>query len=107
MRLYLFAFFFIIPLSFLTFSCKSNPSTLDGEVPTILVQMFDDASVSALEENYAMYGLHYKKVVSKPMHIYIFEFSTEKITAIELIELLKKSDLVKETQQNRNVKLRN
>lgn len=90
-----------------SFSCKSKTSTQTEEPKTILVQVFDDASVALLEENYSEYELRKEKVVSRPMHIFLFTFNTNKIKETELIKQLKTSDLVKEAQSNKNVQSRN
>jgi len=90
-----------------SFSCKSKTSTQDEEPKTILIQVFDDASVELLEQNYSEYELRKEKVVSRPMHIFLFSYNTKKIIETELIKQLKTSDLVKEAQSNKNVQSRN
>ena len=90
-----------------SFSCKSKTSTQAEEATTILVQVYDDASVELLEQNYSEYELRKEKVVSRPMHIFLFTYNTNKIIETELIKQLKTSDLVKEAQSNKNVQSRN
>lgn len=99
--------FFLLLASSLTFSCKNLPNTIDEENSTVLVQMFNDESVPFLEEEFAKYDLLVEKPVSRPTYIYLFKFNSGKIIDSTLIKLLKKSGLVKEAQQNRNVQIRN
>ncbi|MEM7087656.1 MAG: hypothetical protein AAF489_15855 [Bacteroidota bacterium] len=89
------------------FSCKSKSSTPLEEDKTILIQVYNDTSVAILEQNYSAYELRKEKVVSRPMHIYLFTYNTNKIIETELIKQLKTSDLVKEAQSNKNVQSRN
>ncbi|MDC8004070.1 hypothetical protein POV27_08395 [Aureisphaera galaxeae] len=88
-------------------SCKSKDAAQDSEKNTVIVQLHDSESVVQLEESHTEYSLKKEKVLSRPMHIFLFRFNSEKIQNTELVELLKKSDLVKEAQLNRNVTLRN
>jgi len=91
----------------ISFSCKSKSSTQVEEVTTVLVQVYDDTSIALLEQNFGKYTLLKEKVVSRPMHIYLFTYDSKKIIEEELIKQLKTSDLVKEAQSNKNVQLRN
>lgn len=86
---------------------KGEPSDTNQKATTVLVQLNNKDSISELEQNFKKYNLGKEKVVSKPMHIYLFTFNTKKITDKALVELLKLSDLVKEAQQNKNVQTRN
>lgn len=88
-------------------SCKSKSSTPVEEATSILVQMYDDTAITLLEQNYSEYKLLKEKVVSRPMHIYLFTYDSKKIVEEELIKQLKTSKLVKEAQSNKNVQLRN
>jgi len=91
----------------LLFSCKSKIETTNSEETTVLVQMYDANSLEMLIQDFDAYNLQKQKLVSRPLHIFLFSFNSEKITATELIDLLKASDLVKEAQTNKNVELRN
>ncbi|MEL6812452.1 MAG: hypothetical protein AAFP76_14060 [Bacteroidota bacterium] len=88
-------------------ACKSKSSTSNEEAKTILVQVFEDASVELLEQDYSAYELRKEKVVSRPMRIYLFTYNTQKIEEKELISQLKTSQWVQEAQSNKNVQTRN
>lgn len=87
-------------------SCKSKETGVSIS-NDVLVQLYDDQSIMALEKEFSEYSLKNKKVVSRPMHIFLFEYNENKISDTTLIHLLKTSNLVKEAQQNRDVTLRN
>jgi len=91
----------------ISFSCKSKSSTQIEEAKTVLVQVYNSGSVALLEGDYSEYELRKEKVVSRPMHIYLFTYNANKIIETELIKKLKTSDLVKEAQSNKNVQSRN
>ena len=91
----------------LVFSCKSKDSLQENERNTLIVQMHDSQATTKLVKDYSQYDLQEKKVLSRPMNIFLFTFNSEKIQNSELLELIKKSDLVKEAQLNKNVTLRN
>lgn len=89
-------------------SCKGTSTEVKSEEETtVIVQLKEEGTESALENEFATYGLEKKKVLSRPLFIFLFTFDTQKTTNTELVELLKKSPLVKEAQLNRNVELRN
>lgn len=88
-------------------SCKSKTTTTTSENLNVLVQLYDDESVKTLEGDYKTYSLKQEKVVSRPMKIYLFSFDPSTTTDIELVELLKESQLVKEAQRNQKVEIRN
>ncbi len=88
-------------------SCKSKDTKQDSEKNTVIVQVYNSEAVTQLEKGYVQYNLKKEKVLSRPMQIFLFTFNSEKILNTELVELLKKSDLVKEAQLNRNVISRN
>ncbi len=91
----------------LVFACKSKEPLQENESNTLIVQMHDSQATVQLEKDYTQYDLQEKKVLSRPMNIFLFTFNSEKIQNTELLELIKKSDLVKEAQLNKNVTLRN
>lgn len=88
-------------------SCKSKNASSVDDLAEVLVQFNEQYESTNLEETYVAYELKKKKVVSRPMHIYLFTYNSKKIKQAELIELLKTSELVKEAQPNRNVQIRN
>ena len=88
-------------------SCKSKSETLEGNDQTVLVQLHDLNTVDSLEDAFGQYQLKQDRLISRPMQIILFSFNSEKIQDTTLIRLLKTSELVKEAQQNRDVKLRN
>jgi len=88
-------------------ACKNKNIGQAEDSSDVLVQVYEDTDLSLLEDTYKAYELQKVEVVSRPMHIYLFKFNSKKIKEIELVKLLKQSDLVKEAQPNRNVELRN
>ena len=98
----------LLLFSILVFSCKSGQKDMEGKaLPTVLVQMEQEITVLMLEEEFSKYGLQQEKMVSRPMHIYLFTYNAETITENKLIDLLRESPLVKEAQRNKNVQTRN
>ncbi|GAB5399391.1 MAG: hypothetical protein Aureis2KO_09760 [Aureisphaera sp.] len=88
-------------------SCKSHDSTQDGEENTVIVQLHDNNAIAELENDFSEYNLKNKKVLSRPMQIFLFTFNSKKIESADLVELLKESNFVKDAQLNRNVTQRN
>lgn len=96
----------LVVLLILVSACKTKNKVQTDNTPSILVQLYNDSTVTALELAYKKYDLQKQKVVSRPMSIYLFQFDAASIEDTTLITLLKQSKLVKEAQRNRNVELR-
>lgn len=98
----------VVVASFIVFvlgSCKSKDTgVLNAD--TVLVQLNKSESVIDLENEFSVYSLQKIKIVSRPMHIFLFEYNQNKIADTSLIKLLRKSSFVKEAQQNSDVTLR-
>lgn len=96
----------LVVLLILVTACKTKNKVQTDKAPSILVQLYNDSTVTALELAYKKYDLQKQKVVSRPMSIYLFQFDASSIEDTTLITLLKQSKLVKEAQRNGNVELR-
>ena len=95
-------------IAFICFnSCKNLDTTQTEDNSDLLVQVYEESAISALEVAYGEYELQKVKMVSRSMNIYLFTFNSKKIKQNELIQLLKNSDLVKEAQSNKNIQPRN
>jgi len=86
-------------------SCKTKIDTNTNN-SNVLVQVHDDDSVAILENEFLVHKLKKEKVVSRPIKIYLFTFDAATTSDIKLVELLKKSPLVKEAQRNQKVESR-
>lgn len=89
-------------------SCKVNSSeSSESSNQTIIVDLKDDIIPETLEEEFKAYKLLNKKVISKPLNIFLFTFNEKKITATDLVEALRISKNVDNAQTNKEVNNRN
>ncbi len=89
-------------------SCKVKPSELpESSYQTVLVDLKDNITPEKLEEEFKIYSLQNKKIISKPLNIFLFTFNENKITAAELVEALRTSKNVNNAQTNKEVNNRN
>lgn len=72
----------------------------------VLVDLKDNINPEILEEEFKDYNLQNKKVISKPLNIYLFTFNENKISVAELIKALRISKNVNNAQTNKEVKSR-
>ncbi len=93
-------------LVLLVTSCKTHDTPIQ-EKNSIIIQLTDNAPIDTLETIFKKYDLKKQKLVSRPLHIYLYTFNPKKIENQALIIRLKKLPFVKEAQKNRTVKNRN
>ena len=102
-----FIILFCTTLLCTAFGCQPRTSKAVTNESEVLVQLVPEAAVSDLELAFKRYALKEKKIVSRPMLIYLFSYDLNTIRQTELIKKLKGSPLVTEAQSNQNVQLRN
>jgi len=95
----------------LQINCKPKISrTIDAQ-GTVIVQFEEDSFFEELSNDIVSefndYELTKIKVLSRPLHIFLYSFNKEKISIDKLIEELKLKSNIKEAQPNRKVKPRN
>jgi len=97
-------FIFIIVVQ----SCKVNSSeSPKSNYQTVIVDLKDNITPEKLETEFKVYQLQNKKLISKPLNIFLFTFNEKKITATELVEVLRISENVDNAQTNKEVDNRN
>lgn len=106
MRLSFFTASLVVLFTVTVVGCKSGEKSSTAVKNNLLVQLTDVAVVSALEADFKQYELYSTKVVSRPVHIFLFEYNATTISEEKLIALLKQSEYVKEAQPNRAIQLR-
>ncbi len=101
---YVTFFLFIIIVQ----SCKVNSSeSSESNYQSVLVDLKDNISPEKIETEFKVYNLQNKKLISKPLNIFLFTFNEKKITATELVEALRISENVDNAQTNKEVNNRN
>ncbi len=108
MRVPFHAYFVLILFSIIAQSCKVNTSeNTTSSNQSVLVDIKDNLNPEVLEIEFKEYKLQNKKIISKPLNIYLFFFDETTISAAELIKILNSSQNVEIAQSNKKVKNRN
>jgi len=104
-------FIFLLIFSLLQINCKTETSQTLYSPSTVIVQFEEDSFFEELSDDiiseFNNYELAKLKVLSSPLHIYLYSFNKEKISIDKLIEELKLKSNIKEAQPNRKVSPRN
>lgn len=95
----------------LQINCKPKISRTIDSQSTVIVQFEEDSFFEELSNDivseFNIYELTKIKVLSRPLHIFLYSFNKEKVSIDKLIEELKLKPNIKEAQPNRKVSPRN
>lgn len=94
-------------LLFLFTACKSSHTEEHLATSEVLIQLTENTLPEKVEKEFVAYELSNLKTVSRPMHIFLFSYNTNKIEEKDLLKLLKQSNWIKEAQSNKDLQTRN